>query len=136
MSALKGDVRSLAKFSASLRALPRVVAVKSTEAAAPEITALAKQTFAASETPDGVPWAPGSDGQKVTLRKSGALARFITYVAIGTKLRVSLGVSYARYQIGRRRVFPLQGAPLPTSYVSTLARVAGDVIRAEIGGGR
>jgi hypothetical protein len=127
------SLQSLAKFSADLRRLPRVVATKVAEAAAPAITKLAATSFSSSEDPYGAPWAPGSDGGKVSLRKTGALSRFIRYVAIGTKLRVSLGVPYAKYQIGRRPVYPKQGAPLPTDYVRTLERTAVDVVRQELG---
>lgn len=130
------SLQSLAKFSADLRRLPRVVATRVAEASAPAISKLAAASFASSEDPYGVPWAPGADGEKIKLRKTGALARFIRYVAIGTKLRVSLGVPYAKYQIGKRPVYPRQGSPLPTEYARTLERTAVDVVRSEIGGGR
>ena len=126
---VKGNFASLQQFTQDLRRIPRVVAQQVAKKAAPEITALAKQTFASSETPYGVPWAPGSEGQKVTLRKSGELERRIHYVAIGTKLRVALGVAYAKFHIGRRPVFPTQGGKLPLSYVAKLQQVAADVCR-------
>src|SRR5271170_1529816 len=103
-------MRTLAQFSSDLRRLPRVVAHRVAEAAAPVVTTLAKASFAASETPYGVPWAPGEEGQRVTLQKSGDLAKYIRYVAIGAMLRVALGVRYAKYQVGKRPVFPTQGA--------------------------
>jgi hypothetical protein len=123
---------SLTDFARDLRALPRVVAIKVAAAAAPVLTELAKQTFDASEEPDGKPWKPGAEGQVVTLRKTGDLAKYVKYVAIGTKLRVALGVAYAKYQIGRRPVFPRQEQGLPESYVEALARVAVAVVREEM----
>ena len=131
---LKGDVSSLTKFAASLRSLPRVLAHKVAEEAAPAITELAKASFEASETPYGVDWAPGADGKKVKLRKTGALARYIKYVAIGTKLRVALGVRYAKYQVGKRPVFPMQGRTLPATYVRRLQEITTAVARAHLGG--
>ena len=128
-------MNSLAKFSQDLRRLPRVVAQKITSAAAPAITELGRKTFEASENAYGVPWAPGEEGQKITLRKTGALARYVHYVGIGTKLRVALGVKYAKYQIGKRPIFPTQGKSLPTEYVRTLSRIAVDICRAELRGG-
>lgn len=125
-------IQSLAQFSADLRRLPRVVAERVASAAAPVITALARDTFNASENAYGDSWAPGKQGQVVKLRRSGDLSDFIRYVAIGTKLRVSLGVPYAKFQIGRRPVFPRQGAPLPVAYEHALQRVAVDVVRAEM----
>lgn len=127
------SIASLSKFTADLRRLPRVVAQKVAAAAAPAITSLALATFDAGENAYGSTWAPGEQGQKVTLRKSGALERAVHYVAIGTKLRVALGVPYAKYQIGKRPVFPSQGGVLPVDYVRALQRVAVDVCRAEMG---
>lgn len=124
-------MKSLAQFSSDIRRLPRVVGQKVAAAAADKITALAAATFNASEDAYGVPWAPGADGRKVTLRKTGALARRVLYVAIGTKLRVALGVPYAKYVIGKRPIYPRQGGALPPEYTATLQRVAVDVVRAE-----
>lgn len=126
--------QSLAKFSADLRRLPRVVAQRVAEESAKKISALARTTFDASEDAYGVPWVPGADGGKVTLYRSGQLARRVHYVAIGTKLRVALGVPYAKYQIGKRPVFPRQGGALPIEYVRTLQRTAADVVRTEMRG--
>lgn len=132
MSGLTGDLSSLARFSATLRRLPTVVAQKVAEESAPALTDAAQRTFNASQDAFGAPWEPGRDGKTVTLRNRGTLAKYIRYVAIGTKLRVSLGVSYARYQVGKRPIFPKQSDALPASYVNVLKRVASDVIRAEL----
>ncbi len=126
---------NLRAFSASLRDLPRTVGIKVATAAAPAITAAAAATFAAGADPYGVAWTPGADGQAVTLRKTGALARGISYTAIGTKIRVVLGVRYAKYQIGRRPVFPRQGAPLPRPYVDALTSTSRDVIATSLAAG-
>lgn len=126
------NVGSLYKFSQSLRELPRRVAEICAEEAAPAITSLAHQTFRAAEDAYGVPWRAGSDGKPVSLYKSGALFAKLVYVSIGTKIRVKLGVPYAKYQIGRRPVFPTQGGALPTAYQETLARIAGEVCAREL----
>lgn len=133
MSSNAGAFASLAKFAADLRALPRVVAIQVTTEAAPALTATAQTTFAAGEDAYGNAWEPRADGSRATLRKSGDLASRIHYIAIGTKLRVALGVAYAKYVVGKRRVFPSQGGALPASYVSTLQRVAVAVCRRELG---
>lgn len=126
-------MKSLSQFANDLRRLPRVVAFRVAEEAAPEITRLGKESFDRGETPYGIDWRPGAEGQKVTLKKTGALERFIRYVAIGSKLRVALGVRYAKYQIGKRSVFPRQGGDLPDSYVQALMRTAVRVVRQELG---
>ncbi len=117
------NVSSLHKFTQQLRDLPRTIAKDVAFEAAPVITDLAQDSFRNSQDPYGAPWAPGADGRKVDLVETGALRRFIRYVAIGTKLRVSLGVKYAKYQIGKRPVYPRQGAPLPKKYVEALSEI-------------
>ncbi len=126
------DTSSLKNFTAKLRELPLVLAQKVATAAAPAITAAALETFDAGENPYGNTWEPGKDGDRITLHKSGALERGVRYVAIGTKLRVALGVKYARYQIGKRPVFPRQGADLPAAYVAALKLATEETIAAEL----
>ncbi len=127
------SIASLKDFSARLRALPRVVAQKVAIAAAPALTEAALSTFNASTDADGTPWAPLATGDRATLRKSGSLAGKIRYVAIGTRLRVALGVAHAKYQVGRRPLFPKQGEPLPPAYVKALQDATIAVCRAELG---
>ncbi len=124
---------TLAQFSASLRRLPTVVAQKVAAEAAPVLTAMVRQTFEAGTDAFGGSWKIRADGTRATLRKSGDLARHIKYVAIGTKVRIALGVAYARYQIGTRPVAPKQGEGLPVAYARELSRITADVCRAEIG---
>ncbi len=130
---LRGNLQTLKNFSAALRRLPRVIAQDVATAAAPAITAAAVATFSAGEDPYGNAWAPGAGGDRITLVKTGALSRLVKYVAIGTKLRVVLGVDYAKYQIGKRPVFPRQGGALPTAYVQTLEQTTATVARGELG---
>ena len=124
--------RSLRQFSEDIRRLPKVVAFKVAERAAPVITALAKATFDAQQTPEGTAWKPGKTGKTITLHKTGALERWIKYVAIGSKIRVSLGVPYAKFQIGKRPVFPRQAGDLPESYQRALQRIAVQVVKEEM----
>lgn len=125
---------SLKKFAEDLRRLPRVVAQKVCERAAPALTAIARSTFDAGENAYGQSWAPGKGGKRVTLYRTGSLFKFIRYVAIGTKLRIALGVPYAKYQVGKRPIFPRQDASLPDEYVQTLERTAAQVVKEELGG--
>ncbi len=123
---------SLKDFADKLRNLPRVVAIKVAAAAAPALTEAALSTFNAGEDAYGVGWAPGSEGQKITLKKSGNLAKYVHFVSVGTKLRVALGVKYAKYQVGKRPITPRQGEPLPKAYADALKASADAVIRAEL----
>lgn len=124
--------RSLRQFSADLKRLPRTVAHRIAKVAAPEISALAKASFDSSSTPYGVPWEPGEDGSKVTLRKTGALERFVHYVAIGAKLRIALGVPYAKFQIGKRPVYPRQDGALPSAYSARLHAITIRIIKEDM----
>ncbi len=133
MSGLSGNIASLKNFSARLRDLPTVVAQKVAAASAEALTEVARQTFDAGENAYGSTWTIREDGSRATLKKSGELAGKIHYVATGTKLRVALAVSYAKYVVGKRPVFPRQGGALPTAYVETLKRVTAEVCKAELG---
>jgi hypothetical protein len=124
---------SLKDLAAKLRTLPKTVAIKVPEKVAPSITGLGQSTFAQSEDAYGVPWAPAVDGSEVTLVDTGALRRTLRYVPIGTRLRCALGVPYAKYQIGKRPVFPRQGAPLPADYVAAINTATGDAVRESLG---
>ena len=118
---LKGDLSNLSRFQAAIRTIGSgLLANRVASLAAPKLTRLAKATAAASQTAEGVPWRPSPNGQKVTLRKSGAMLSRLVYVAIGSKLRVALTARYARYQIGRRPVFPTQTSALPDTYRKAL----------------
>lgn len=130
----EANLSTLSRFSASLRDLPKTLGIKIAAKAAPALTSIALSTFRASEDAFGGPWSPSKDGERVTLTRSGDLARYIRYVAIGTKLRVALGVRYARYQIGRRPIFPKQGDELPIAYRKALEAATQEVIRTDLGG--
>jgi hypothetical protein len=130
---LKGDIGKLRAFERSIRELPRMLGAEVATASASKITALARGTFNAGETAYGDTWAPGAEGQKVTLRKSGGLAGDVEYVAIGTRLRARLGRSYAKYQMGKRPIFPR--GKLPVSYVAALRETANAIIQAKLKGG-
>lgn len=123
---------TLKAFAEKLRNLPKVVAIRVATAAAPAVTDASVETFRAGEDAHGQLWVPKEDGSRATLVDSGALQSRLGYTAIGTKLRCQLGVSYAKYQIGRRPVFPKQGEPLPKAYVAALDSAAKSVIDAEL----
>lgn len=133
MSGNAKALASLAKFSAGLSRLPTVVAQKVAAEVAPVLTELVNQTFDSSEDAFGGSWRIRADGNRTTLKQSGALAKNVKYVAIGTKLRLALGVRYARYQIGIRPIAPKQGEGLPIEYSRAMERVTAEVIRRELG---
>jgi hypothetical protein len=126
------DTSALSRLSASLRKMPFWVGRETARRVAPVITDLARSTYRSQSDPYGTPWQPGADGKTVDLVQSGAMFDKVRYVAIGTILRVALGVQYARYQIGKRRVFPTQGSPLPLAWQNAIAREANAAIAQEM----
>lgn len=122
---------TLQKFSQNLRDLPRVVAHKIAERAAEKITELGRETFDQSQDAYGTGWVVGAQGQTVDLVEKGDLRAKLSHKAIGAKLRSVLGVSHAKYQVGKRPVYP-KGA-LPAKYVDALSKTAVDVCREELG---
>lgn len=128
---MSSKTATLEKFARELAKLPRVLAAKVAERAAERITELGRETFEQQQDAYGNEWEPGHDGKTVDLVESGALENNLKYVAIGTKLRSSLGVPYAKYQIGKRPVYPK--GTLPPAYVEELQRTAVEVIKEELG---
>ena len=129
---MKIDTSSLAKFSRALKDMRKGVAIDIAARAAPVITEFAKESFAKSEDPYGAAWLPSVDGDTVTLQDTGSLRDQIHYVAIGTLLRVKLGVKHAKYQIGKRPVYPKQGGLLPKKYTDALDKIVADEIEGRI----
>lgn len=137
MSGLVGDFQGVRSLEHRLAQLPSVaVATEVAREAAGIITRLARVTFNAGENAYGDTWEPGKTGARITLRRSGKLAAGISYVAIGRILRARLGPPYAKYQVGKRPVFPRNGARLPTAYVAAISRTANAIIRQRLGGRR
>ncbi len=125
------DPTALQRFSASLRDLPRTTAIEIAKEAAPLLTRAMQATFRASTDAFGNAWMPAKDGSTVTLNKSGGIASGVFFTAIGTKLRVILGVRHAKYQIGRRPIAPKQGEILPPAWRNILKETAARVLAAK-----
>lgn len=135
MAGLQGNISSLAKFTQALAQLPRTLALKVAAEAAPKLTDVARSTFEAGENAYGTTWAPKKTGERATLKRSGGIEGGVYYVAIGTKIRVRLGVPWAKYQVGKRPIFPGQGQALPVAYIEALTKSANETIARELGGG-
>ena len=113
MSGVTGNFAELRELRRRLATLPATNA-QIARRAAPEVSRAFLADFDTQRSPYGNPWRPGKRGP-ITLRKSGAPRDGIRFVPIGTRLRCSLGVSYARYHIFRG-LLPRGGAPLPAAW--------------------
>lgn len=134
MSGLRGDVKKLSGLGKALKGLPVRVRTRVAARVAPELTARARASFEAGENPYGDTWAPGADGQRVTLRKSDRLFGTLHFVTIGTKVRAVLGVKYAKYQIGKRGILPQGGTAMPVSWSRAIGAIAVEEIQRDLAG--
>lgn len=92
-------------------------------------SALTGQTqgfFRAGKTVYGDSRPAGKSGP-LSLYRTGATARMLQFVAIGTRLRAALGTEYARYLI-RYGILPNSRAAIPVSFRRALDEIAARVI--------
>lgn len=114
------DTARLNKLENSLRKISIGLAQRVAGRVAPLITGLARSSFASGATPYGEAWKLGADGNSVTLVRSGALRDALSFTAIGTRVRAVLGPSYAKYQVGGRRILPAGNAAMPLSWSAVI----------------
>lgn len=125
-----GDVRKLKDLHKLLFEMTETAAIRVAAASVGGINAQSERSYAAGETPEGQPWKPSEvTGERVTLVKSGNLKRQVRYVAIGTAVRCALGVKYAKYQIGKRRVFPHKNSLLPVAYREAIVKAVNPILQ-------
>lgn len=133
MSGLRGDIGKIRKLEQAIRALPSTrLAHKVAAASAGVLTDLVRETFRRGENAYGDLWEPGARGQRVTLHKSGLFEKSVGFTSVGTRIRGLLTARYAKYQVGRRQVFPRKR--LPVAYVDVIGKKAATIIRDELAG--
>lgn len=132
MSGLVGNPRTIKKFAQSLQVVSTRAAMRIAAKSAPVITDAAQASFAARTDPYGQPWREGKDGKPVDLFETGKLRRGLAFYAIGRRIIAKLGTKYAKFQVGKRRVLPPGGRPLPVAWSQALADIANAEIRAEV----
>ena len=125
---LTGNPANLKALATKLRQVPVRVAQRAAAKIAPRLTELARASFDAGENPYGDAWEPGAEGQRVDLVQRGALRAQLRFTAVGTRVRAVLGVPYAKYQIGKRKVLPIGGSAMPAAW----SRAIGEIVNAEI----
>lgn len=118
---LKGDPNKVRSFAQKLKALPVTLAASVATDAAPAMTGLTQQAYDGGQTVYGEARPLGVDGQRLTLRKTGATEAGLKFINIGTIVRCVLPNSYQRYLIGKYRVLP-NGA-MPTAWRAKLDQI-------------
>lgn len=123
MAGLRGDLSSLKKLKANLRALPVSIAHDVSQRAAPAITELTLQAFESKRNVYGEarPLSTTAGHHELTLHRTGAVQSALRFVANGTVLRCVIGPKYARYLIGKYGILP-NGA-LPASWSIRLGEI-------------
>lgn len=133
---LRGDPRTLRDLGRAIaRAGGIATAQRVAKRAAPELTELVRSSFDAQRSPYGDPWPPGRDGQDVDLVESGALRGTLKFEAVGTRVRTTLGVPYAKYHVGERAILPPGGRAVPPPWKARIDSIAREEIAAALPGG-
>jgi hypothetical protein len=125
---LRGNPQRLRDLGRNLGDLPQVARNRIASRVAPAITELALASFDRGETPFGDAWSLGYDGRDVDLVRSGAMRGTLRFVAIGSRVRCVIGVKWAKFQVGRRRVLPAPGQTMPASWRDVAARISREEI--------
>ena len=134
MSGLVGNPRTLKDLNRKIQALPVQVQERIAAKVAPQLTALALESFGRGEDPYGATWQEGADGKPVTLEITGRLKGGLVFVSIGRKVRAKLGAPYAKYQVGKRRVLPPGGRALPVAWSEAIGATAAAEIKEALDG--
>jgi hypothetical protein len=129
---LKGDTRSLQSLRRALAKLPLTASARIASAAAPAVSALAREAYDGGRTVYGGARPKGVDGKPLDLVKSGASRRAAQFAAEGTRMRTAVLPRYTRYLIGKYDVLP--NGPLPVTWQERLREIAARVLHAQIFG--
>lgn len=90
-----------------LQELPRTLAASVATRAAPVLTGLTQDAYASTHDVYDQPRPVSEvDRKPLDLRRTGDAQRALTFVAIGTLVRVRLGTPYTKYLIGKYRILP------------------------------
>lgn len=114
-----GHTASFAGLRRRFRELPRSVASKVAEQAAPELTTLAGRAFDSGRDVYGQARRVSDvDGKALTLYRTGEAEKSLRFKNEGTILRAILARPYIKYLIGKYRILP--NGPMPGTWRKTL----------------
>lgn len=131
--ALKGDPRSLQALKRAIRKLPVTAAARIASRVAPEATRLALDSFDSGQTAyDTARPRSVVDGKALSLERSGAFRRAISFVATGRDIRLTRLPEYGGYLIGKYRALP--NGPLPVRWRETFTEIAAQALYDQIFG--
>ena len=123
---------SLGAVASTIRRLPVRAAIAVAATAAPALTTQMRGEFDSGQTAYGDARPEGVAGP-VSLVRTGDLRRLLRFAATGTRLRVVLGLRYARFMIGRFKILPGGRGAIPTAWKRTIDGITRDAIGKELG---
>ncbi|HEY3499771.1 MAG TPA: hypothetical protein VGK73_34000 [Polyangiaceae bacterium] len=121
------SIRSLKK---ALQRLPITTTARIAAGAAPAMSTLAQGAHASGQTVYGRPRPKGVDGGDLSLERTGATARALSFIATGRDIRTTLLPRYAKYLIGKYDLLP--NGPLPQAWRDRLSAIAARVLEDEV----
>ncbi len=122
---------TLQSYAKTLKALPRVAAIKVAERGASQISTAAQSSFDAGQTVHDEARPLGTRGNVVTLKKTGKLRAALRFLHDGgTRIRAALKERYMGVMTGRFEVLP-HGARLPARWKRLLDREATSTLKQE-----
>lgn len=117
---MAAGISSIARLRTAIKDLPiriRSAVAKDAEAV---LTTLVRESFDAGRTAYGTARPAGTNGQALTLRKTGATRSDLGFVAVGTIVRAVLGRNYQRFLVGKYAVLPQS---LPAAWSKELGQI-------------
>lgn len=130
---LKGNPRTLAALKRAIKNMPITSAARIAARSAPEMTALATGSFDSGQTAyDTARPRSAVNGKALSLEKSGAFRRAISFVATGRDIRLTRLPSYGGFIIGKYRALP--NGPLPVAWRERMTEIAAQVLHDAIFG--
>ncbi len=129
---LKGNPRTLAALKRAIKAMPATTAARIAARSAPAMTRLALGSFDSGQTAYDTARPRSVDGKPLSLEKSGAFRRAISFVATGRDIRLTRLPEYGGYLIGKYRALP--NGPLPVAWRDQMTEIAAQVLHDQIFG--
>lgn len=123
-------LQSLRSLKKALQRLPITATARIAAGAAPAMSTLAQGAHASGKTVYGRPRPRGVDGDSLSLERTGATKRALSFIATGRDIRTTLLPRYAKYLIGKYDLLP--NGPLPQAWRDQLRAIATRVLEAEV----
>lgn len=117
------DIGSMNRLRSAIKGLPLRIRTAVAKDAAGMLTLAVRESYDNGETVYDTPRPKGTNGQALTLRKTGATRSDLGFVAVGTIVRAVLGRNYQRFLVGKYQILPQR---LPAAWSEKLGQLVGE----------